>query len=153
METNPLIQWSFVAGYGIRQFDDETKDDVRSMLVKGDVNWHITPRLELIAGIVRRIDDSIGASDSGRIDTVAHVGAKYEIYHNLSGTASLAVGESDFIGADRADTTYQARLGLEYTLNRNWRLSADYTYQDRQSSEELFEMSRNHFRLGARLKF
>ena len=153
METNPLIQWTFVVGYGIREFDDETKDDVRSLLLKGEVNWDATPRLKLLAAVVRRIDDSIGASDSGRIDTVARVGAKYEIYHNLSGTASLAVGESDFIGSDRADTTYQARLGLEYIVSRHWQLSADYTYQDRQSNNELFDMSRNYFRVGARLKF
>jgi hypothetical protein len=153
MEMNPLIRWQFVAGYGIRDFDRPDFDSVGTYLLEAQAEWLITQRLSLYGTLSHKIDDALGDSDAGRIETAIKTSFEYEIYHNLVGHGSAAFRHSEQIGADRIDMTYEGSLGLDYYYTKNWLLTLDYHFQHRDSSEDEFSMTRNQVRVGAKLKF
>lgn len=153
MESSPLLRWQLIGGYGVRDFDREEIENVRSLLLEGRVEWLATQRLTLRGEISHGIVGDLGSVDAGRIATEVSAAADYEIYHNTVARAGLAYREAELIGADRTDTIYEANAGLDYYATPNWLLSFDYTFQDRQSTDIDYEMTRNVFRVGAKYRY
>ena len=46
-----------------------------------------------------------------------------------------------------------ARLGLDYYANKNWLFTFGYEHQIRESSDAAFDMTRERFTVGAKLRF
>ena len=61
--------------------------------------------------------------------------------------------DAEFVGDARRDQTFAARVGVDYHMNKNWLLSLGYQYAVRRSTEDAFDMTRNRFMVGAKLRF
>jgi hypothetical protein len=153
METSPLLKWQLLGGYGIRDYDNADLDNVSSMLAEGRLEWFPTQRMTVTGVVHHAIDDTLGANDGGRIVSSASGRIDYEIYHNLFGHAQLMLDKTEYIGADRDDLTFEAGVGLDYYYTKNWMFSLDYKFQDRSSTDPDYDMTRNQFRVGAKLSF
>lgn len=153
METNPVIRWQFIAGYGIRDFDRDDIQTVQSFLLEGRLEWLPTQKMTVYGTVSHKIDDSLGDVDAGRIETSIKGSFDYEIYHNLVGHGGLRYTNSELIGSDRIDTTYELSAGLDYFLSEHWLLGLDYRYQTRESSNEEFGMDRSQVMATVKYKY
>lgn len=152
-ETGALLRWRLLAGYGIRDFDDPSSANYGTNLFEGQVEWLPTQRTTIFASVSRRID-SLDADDfGGRVLTKGLTRIDYEIYNNLVLKIGAGLENATYIDHDREDWTYSGQLGLEYSLNKNWTFTLNYDHEKRQSTADAFDMTRNRFLVGAKLRF
>ena len=152
-ETNPLLKWELLGGMGWRDYDRADLATLQTGLLEADVRWLPTQRLSLYGTAKYIIDDSIGAQDGGRISHEGLVRGEYEIFHDLVATAGAGLTQTDFLGATRTDLTLEANAGLQYFYTKNTLFTLDYTYENRQSNDNQFDLNRNVVRFGGRLRF
>ena len=152
-ETGPLLRWSLLAGYGYRDYDAESRSDVPSSLFEGELRWSPTQRMTLTGTIGRSFVDSLDEDGDARVETSVRGQITYDIWHNLKGHVELGLVDADFTGVDQQDTTWIARAGLDYEIKRDWFLALGYEHQDRNSTNDAFDMTRNRILVGAKLKF
>ncbi|MGL4395510.1 MAG: outer membrane beta-barrel protein [Hyphomicrobium sp.] len=152
-ETNPLLRWRILGGFGVQDFKDAAFQDIATSIFEADVQWLPTQRLTIYAALTRQIREAAGISDSGLVEMGAEIRADYEIYHNLVLSGALEVRNDEFQGITREDRIYAARLGLDYYFTKNWLFTFGYEHQVRDSTDDSLDMHRNRFRVGAKLRF
>ncbi len=152
-ETNPLLRWRILGGYGIRDYEQANLASLKTTLLEADVQWLPTQRLTIYGTLYRQILEAADIASSGVVQTGGKVRAEYEIFHNLIMTGGIEVREDDFQGLDRADNIYQVRAGLDYYFTKNWLFTFGYEHQIRDSSDDSLDMHRNRFMAGAKLRF
>lgn len=152
-ETNPLLRWRILGGYGVRDYEQSGIASLATTLLEADVQWLPTQRLTIYATLARQIVESADIAASGVVQSAARIRAEYEIYHNLILTGGVELREDEFSGVDRSDTIYAARAGLEYLYTKNWLFTFGYEHQVRDSSIDSLDMHRNRFMFGAKLRF
>jgi hypothetical protein len=152
-ETNPLLRWRLLGGYGLRDYEQASIDSIASSLVEGQVQWLATQRMTIYGTVSRAILDRIGAETGGRVETLARGKLEYELQHNLVLTLDAEIKDTDFIGAAREDRSWSARIGLDYYLTKNWLFTFGYEHQKRDSNENDFDVTRNRFTVGAKLRY
>ncbi|MFN3868718.1 MAG: outer membrane beta-barrel protein, partial [Hyphomicrobiaceae bacterium] len=152
-ETSPLLRWRLLGGYGYRNFDSAALDDVSTAIVEGQVQWLPTQSMTFTGLASRQIISADATEDSGRIETVVSGRIDYEIWHNTVLNLGLEFKDAEFVGVDRNDRSLAGRFGVEYFMNKNWLFTAGYEYAVRESTEPSFDMHRNRFTIGAKLRF
>ncbi len=152
-ETNPLLRWRLLGGYGIREYEQASIDSIASSLVEGQVQWLATQRMTIYGTASRSIIDRLGSEVGGRVETLVRGKVEYELLHNLVATFDAELKNSDFIGAPRLDRTWSAKLGLDYYHTKNWLFTFAYEHQMRDSNDDAFDVTRNRFTVGAKLRF
>ncbi|MCB1505648.1 MAG: outer membrane beta-barrel protein [Hyphomicrobiaceae bacterium] len=152
-ETNPLLRWRLLAGYGIRNFEKDSIEDVSSALLEAQVQWLPTQYMTFTGSATRQILAADAVEPSGRVETRLLGRLDYEIWHNVVLNLGVEYRDAEFIGDPRRDKTITGRIGLDYWMNKNWRLSLGYEHAVRQSTEDEFDMTRNRFTVGAKLLF
>ncbi len=152
-ETNPLLRWRILGGYGVRDFEQADLATLATSLLEAEVQWLPTQRLTIYGTLSRQLLEASDIANSGLVQSSAKVRAEYEIYHNLILNAGLEVREDAFHGFERSDTVYAGRAGLDYYFTKNWLFTFEYEHQVRDSSDDSLDMHRNRFMLGAKLRF
>ncbi|MFN0218021.1 MAG: outer membrane beta-barrel protein [Hyphomicrobium sp.] len=152
-ETNPLLKWRILGGYGVRDFADNGLQDLATSLINADVQWLPTQRLTIYASLYRQIEESIDLEASSVVQTGGKVRADYEIYHNLVLSGTLELRQDDFGGIDRNDDVALGRIELDYYFSKNWLFTLGYEHQVRDSTIDSLDMHRNRYMVGAKLRF
>ena len=152
-ETNPLVRWRLLGGYGLREYEQASIDSIASSLVEGQVQWLATQRMTIYGTVSRAILDRVGSEVGGRVETLARGKIEYELQHNIVMTLDGEIKDSDFIGATRNDRSWSAKIGIDYYLTKNWLLSFAYEHERRDSNDDDFDVTRNRFTVGAKLRF
>lgn len=152
-ETNPLVRWRLLGGYGIRDYELATIKDVATSLLEGQVQWLATQRMTLYGTATRAVEDRVGTDVGGRIESRLHGKLEYEIQNNLLLTVDGELRDSDFIGVTRRDRGWSARVGLDYYHTKNWLFTFGYEHQVRDSTEDAFDVTRNRFSVGAKFRY
>ena len=101
----------------------------------------------------RALVDEVGATDNGRVDTTLGARAEFEIRHDLVANLRAEYIASDFTGSNRTDDTIELGAELDWYMHKNWLFSIGYVYEDRDSTDDNFDYSRNQVRIGGKLKF
>ena len=152
-EFSPLLHASVMAGFEHIDFEQDNFKDLSAAVYKARLEWLPTQLLNISLG-AERYSSVTGFGDaSTRLDTVFDGKLEYEIWRNLVFTASGKYTISDFVGTGREDTGLQAGAGLEYLVNRNFKISANYNYRERDSEVEEFNFQGSTYMLGLSLKF
>lgn len=152
-ETNPLLRWRILGGYGVRDYENGQFEDIATSLMQADVQWLPTQRLTVYASVYRQLEDAIDIASSGIVQTGAKGRADFDLYHDLVLSGALEYRQDEFLGTDREDEVYVARLGLDYYYTKNWLFTFGYEHQLRNSSDDSLDMNRNRFTVGAKLRF
>ncbi|HRD76950.1 MAG TPA: outer membrane beta-barrel protein [Hyphomicrobiaceae bacterium] len=156
METSPLLRWRLLGGYGIRDFDQRGMAAFQTGLIEGEVQWLPTELMTVTASVSRAMVQTLGdgaGDNGGRVDSAVIARIQYEVWRNLVLTVGGELRDYDYIGSDRNDRSASGRVGLEYLLNKQWKLSLGYEHQRRWSNLEEFNLTRNLFTFGAKLSF
>lgn len=153
-ESDPLLRWRILGGYGTKDFERDQLAPINTSLLQADLQWLPTERLTIYGTVSRFLSEATNVDESGGVvQTRAQLRADYEIYHDLVLSGSLEYRNYDFKGIARADDIYAARIGLEYYYTKNWLFTFGYEHQIRDSSDDLLDMTRNRFMIGAKLRF
>lgn len=152
-ETNPLLRWRILAGYGIRQFDEQGVEDVATSIFEAQAQWLPTQFITVSGSATRQIIAADAIDDAGRIETRIGGRVDYEIWHNLVMNFGVEWKHAEFVGVFRNDETLSGRVGLEYYANKNWLFTIGYEHAIRESTEAAFDMTRNRVTIGAKLRF
>ena len=152
-ETNPLLRWRILGGYGVRDFEQAGLASLATSLLDAEVQWLPTQRLTIYGSLSRQILEAADISGSGIVQSGAKIRAEYEIYHNLILNGGLEVRQDAYQGFDRSDDVYAARIGLDYYFTKNWLFTFGVEHQVRDSSDDSLDMHRNRFMVGAKLRF
>ncbi len=153
VETSPLLRWRLLGGWGYREFDQAGLDPVQSMLAEGQMTWLVTQTATFYATLSRAISDQLSADGGGLVETRLDARLDYELFHNLVLTLGASAAVEQFQGVSRTDHAYAGRIGIEYWANKNWLFTFGYEHQIRDSTDPSFEMTRDRFTVGAKLKF
>lgn len=152
-ETNPLLRWRLLGGYGIREYEQASINSIASSLIEGQVQWLATQRMTIYGTASRSIVDRMGSELGGRVETLVRGKIEYELAHNLVATLDAELKDSDFIGVARQDRSWSARIGLDYYYTKNWLFTFGYEHQFRDSNDNDYDLTRNRFTVGAKLRF
>lgn len=152
-ETDPLLQWRLIGGYGFRNYDNADLADVSSALLEARVNWLATERLTVTGVASRQIADDFGADDNGRIETTAEISAQYEIRHDLFASANAGFADIDFLGTTRTDQVFETGASLQYYYTKNALFTLGYTFETRDSNDPTYDLDRSIVRVGGTLKY
>lgn len=152
-ETNPLLRWRLTGGYGIRDYENDSLDDIASVLAEAEVQWLATQFITVTGSARRAIATAEDVENGGVIETRLAGRIDYEIWHDIVLKLGVDYRIADYTGIDRGDTDLTGRLGLEFYPNKNWMFTMTYEHTVRESDLPEFDMTRNRVLLGAKLRF
>lgn len=152
-ETNPLLRWRLLGGYGMRDYDHQNLGSVNFSLIQGEVQWLATQRMTLYGTVSREITDTVNTAGDAQIETNLNGRLEYEIYHNLFATGSLEFMQGEYLQTDRVDNTYGGKIGLDWYYTKNILLTLSYEHQVRDSNVDTEDMTRNRVWVGGKISF
>ncbi len=152
-ESNPLFRWRFVAGVGLRDFDEADQDNILTTLGEAQVQWLPTQRTTVTGNLKREIIDTISAEDGGRVETSLTGRLDYDIYNNVVLSLSAGYSQAEFFGTTREDETIGGKISLNYFMNKNWLFTFAYEHEFRDSTQDIHDSTRNRYLVGAKMQF
>lgn len=152
-QTNPLLRWHLMGGWGFRDFDREGIASIESSIVEGGIEWLPTERMTVKGTVTRAISAESTDDGIGTIQTEIAGSVDYDIFNNLVAHAGVSYTEAEFMSSSRQDTSYGATLSLDYHLSKNWLVTLGYEHETRDSTIDDNDMSRNRYTIGAKLRF
>lgn len=152
-QISPLLDLNFDVGFIANDYDDPTFDSRIDLIFGGEAIWYVTPRTTIFGRAARRDVATSSASASSKTQTTAGVEVQQELQHDLLLGAEVVYLNDDFNESDRTDDRLIGSLELEYLLNRTFSLVADYEHQERWSTADGEDFSRNLITIGLRTRF
>lgn len=152
-ELSPLFDVNFDIGFIANDYDDSRFDSRVDLIFGGEAIWYVTPRTTLFGRASRRDLATSTSSASSKTQTAADFEVQQELQRDLLLGGRLQYINDDFQDNDRTDDRAIASLSLEYLLNRNFSLLADYRHEERWSNQEGEDFSRNLVTVGLRARF
>lgn len=152
-ETNPLLRWRLLGGYGIRDYDAVGANSVTTGLMEAQVEWLPTQRMTIVGAASRQFVDTVGLDTEGRVDTQVSARADLELLNNLVLSFGGQIRDSDFNGSARFDRTYNVNADLQYYLNKNLLLSLGLEHSTRDSTDDAFDLDRNSVMVGVKYRY
>jgi hypothetical protein len=120
---------SVSAGVGVEHFDDATLGDVRAALYDANLAYKPTDALTLTGDLSSTIaPPGPNGTGTAQVNYQATAGATYLINEWLDARASLNWQHIAYAGTANTDDSYGFGVGADYLLNRQTKLSADYTF-------------------------
>lgn len=121
------------AGLRHQKFDDSRLKDTDTTELYADISYNLTPKLGLNFGAKRDIDQDNGLTQ-GVVTSDYHIGADYELLHDLYAGAELGYIQYDFDRFNREDEDVYGSFYLKKFLNQNLESQLKLNYHDRQSN-------------------
>lgn len=120
---------SVSAGVGVEHFDDAALGEVRAALYDASLSYKPSDVLTLTGELSSAISPP-GPNGTGiaQINYQATAGATYLINEWLTARASLNWQNITYAGTSNSDNSYGFGVGADYLINRQTKLSADYTF-------------------------
>ncbi|HET6522307.1 MAG TPA: outer membrane beta-barrel protein [Geminicoccaceae bacterium] len=147
-----LIFGELSLGYTSVDYEDPDLEEANGLSADGQITWNITPLTTLIFSAAAEVEETTVGEDadvaSGNLQYRAGVDATHELLRNLLVNVGAGYVRDDFQGIPRTDNSFRLGAGLSYLINRNFAVTAGYTYSMRDSDEDDAEYTRNLFRVG-----
>jgi len=153
LESNPLVRWHVLAGFALRDYDRTAFGTTSATLLEGRLQWLATQNMTVYVTGRRELASDVTASGKGRIDNTIKGRIEYEVLRNLVLTGTAGFIAAQYEGADRDDRSVVAGLGLQYFHTKNILLTADYEYLHRTSTMSEFNLDRNKYGIGVKIRF
>lgn len=120
---------SLSAGVGIEHFDNAALADVRAALYDANLTYKPTEALALTGDLTSSIaPPGPNGTGTAAIGYQATAGATYLINEWLDWRASVNWQNINYAGTTSTDDSYGFGIGADYLINRQTKLSADYSF-------------------------
>ena len=158
-EISPVLRANLLAGYAMRNYDNNTEANPSNTLLEASLEWLPTQLMTVKATARHGFIDAPAQFENASFDNLQSVqtslGLKvdYEILRNLTVNVNGNYRRYEQQTTDRSSDIYTARVGLDYYHVKNWFFSLAYEHQIRQSSYSDEDITRNRVWALARLQF
>ena len=133
-ELGAKVRGSLRVGYLEQNYRDAFFADIRGLLVRGDVEYFLTPLVTLTGTIDRRVNETGILGAAGYLSTTATLRADYELLRNLILSASVEKEARAFNNIDRDDDRWTYRASGTYRLSPRIALRADVLRRSQSST-------------------
>ncbi|MEQ8968457.1 MAG: outer membrane beta-barrel protein [Azospirillaceae bacterium] len=141
------------AGVFYDTFEDDAEEDEFGFALDGELDWNVTD----LTTVTFQANSGSEATDVAGASSLFTLGAgvrvEHELRRNILLDADVSAQFEDFQGSTREDDVYEAGLGIEYLVNRNFAVFAGYDFFMRSSSVETEDFSKNVVSVGVRGQF
>lgn len=147
-DTTDKLSLLFKAGLQYKEYDDETPDysDSDNFVVDLQALYRITEKTEMLLDFYRKNEESDSTIASERVVFGAQFGYSQRVTDKVTGKLRFTYENADYsqlVASDREDDTYIIRPSVEY-LFKEWLMAElAYSYEVRDSSEEVFDYQTN----------
>tara|TARA_R110002110_G_scaffold54639_3_gene156675 strand:+ start:1268 stop:2527 length:1260 start_codon:yes stop_codon:yes gene_type:complete len=138
-----LMQGGIYVGYQEQSYDDPTLTNSSGLAYGANVEWYITQLTTITFDAASTIEETTTIGASGYNAQNVGVRVDHELLRNVLLNARVSYENDDYDGLTRSDDKIRAGLGVDYLLNRNFTLGADYGYTDNNSSVAGNDYKRN----------
>jgi hypothetical protein len=122
-----------LAGYERRSFSSQVYRTIQAPILEGSVTWTPTGLTTVTATAARYIEDSAAEATVGYTETALRLNVDHELFRNIVLNANASFYNDDYAQNGGSQQFYTGGVGATWRLNRNIRLSADYTYSSRRT--------------------
>jgi len=122
------------AGYREQSYDDAAFSKIDGPQVGATLFWNPTGLTTLTFRASRSIQETTLADASGYWATAGSARVDHELRRNVLLNAQLGYTNNDYNGISREDDLVNFGIGGTYLINRRFRASATYTFDERDSS-------------------
>ncbi len=145
VESSRILHWSFLAGYGVRDFDDPNVDTAGKSLFELGMRWIATQRATVTANARRGFDFT--TSEEGVLTTGLSANIELEALTNLIFTVSGSYQQTEFLETDREDIRWSGGLKMTYLHSKHVHFTASYFYDHHATSlsDDVIETNRIWF--------
>jgi len=141
------------AGVFYDTFEDDEEEDEFGFALDGELDWNVTD-LTTVTFQANSGSEATDVDDASTLFTLgAGVRVEHELRRNVLLDADVSAQFEDFQGSERDDDVYEAGVGVEYLVNRNFSVFAGYDFFLRSSSVEEEDFSKNVVSVGIRGQF
>ena len=134
-----------VAGFGIVEGEDDS-----TIGTDASLTFRPSPKLVTILEVSR--DFSSGSGGQSIENTLMSVSGTYTLNVNYSATAGLILRQRDY-DTNRDDDQLGFNARLNYKLNKYWRFSGGYRYDDNDSNQNTSDYTEHLFAVTASLRY
>lgn len=139
------------AGYTFRHYEDARLAYLRAPVVDAALTWSASPLTTLNLRAQTEVVETTLANSAGGIAYRGTATLTHAFLRNFTATATLGIARIDYEGVNRAETTYNAGMRLEYKFNRLVALRGSYTFERLQVNAPGENYNAHTFLLGMRL--
>jgi hypothetical protein len=126
IDDDPVWKGELAATYLVRKFDDSNLNSNDAIGLVGSVTWSPTELTDITLNLGTELTDSTDAGDQGGQSWNVGVELDRSLRDNLDLLASVGLTIDD--DSTGTDYTYDASLGLTWSLNRSVALTAIYDF-------------------------
>lgn len=141
-----ILSGSAAFGREWRRYKERSIDDIQAFSAEGQIEWTPFRKTKLSLEFMRHSeeDDTV---DDGIVETLAAVGADYELKHDFFLNGDIEWENTKFQNTDRSDNVYGGSVGLSYMLNSKLDVGASYLRRQRDSTQSSARFDENVFML------
>lgn len=156
------VSWEFTnkltgdvnIGYQDRNYSQEFLNDISGLTYDGQLSWSINTYTSVSIIASRESVDSAVQNAGGSLRTSYSTRVKHDLTELLAIRADFSYANDELVfSSNRQDKRYSYGFGLDYDLSRLVNLSAAYTYEERDSTNELANYEANIIGLSVNVKF
>lgn len=129
-----LIRGNASIGFFRQTFDDPLLDNTNGLLVRGGVDWFVTPTTNLELGLLRNRDEEAFAEGSDSVINSVSLGVRQRVKENVVLQGSFSYNEQNFQSFDREDENLAAGVSARYYIGPNVSTGLSYRYSERVST-------------------
>jgi hypothetical protein len=139
----PLILGSVEAGYMSQSYENSLIKPVNGLSLKGELLWLATTLITVKGYGERAVAETITPGFGPRLDTIFGGQIDYELMRNVILKFGASFKTEDFQDSPRKDDVTRWGAGIDYALNRHWRIGARYDFVSRESSLPVFSFDKH----------
>ena len=137
----------FKIGYQDKNYDDSTFGDLSSLALMLDSTWRPNTYTTVTFGAAQKNQESSQESTNGYVRRHVRGGLEHDITPRTRLLVKIWYGNDQFDAFDREDNRWDVRLGVKHSLLRWLYVGAEYQYEDRDSSLDIYDFRANVFML------
>jgi hypothetical protein len=151
VEANALVRFEGAVGYDYTDLLTSNNADSGLFLYRGQVEWLATQRMTVTLGAKRGREYT--PSGYGVTSTTYEGVLQYDIFNDTELKLEVAKFDQEFQGSDRRDGTWIAGAKLYYWFNRNAKLTLEYDYRHKDSTDDDNDYEDNRVTAGVKFSF
>lgn len=140
LDFDRLVTGEFSIGVEYRDNEDDEAEDGFGLAFDGDLDWSLSPRTNLNLSLSQGFEPTRTGSSQ-----VTDLGARlaYALTPSAQIGANAGYERDKRDDSDRTDDTFLGGVFASYAVNRHLSLGATYDYEQRNSTEDAREFTRN----------
>lgn len=117
-----------------QSYDAPGREDETGFAARGTIEWFPDETVSVTLGVERSIQESNNSDAATLVGEDASLDLVYELRRDVNISVGAGYSRDEYVESDREDTRWQARIGVDYDLNRNVALTFSASHNEQSSA-------------------